>query len=351
MNKILVTGGCGYIGAHTIVDLIENGFNPISIDDNSRSTTSLLMGIKEITGVEVKNYKVDLTNFDDTYAVFQENTDIKGIIHFAAYKAVGESVDNPLTYFENNLFSLINVLKCAKEFKVPHFIFSSSCTVYGSPDKIPVTEESPIKPAESPYGATKQMGEEIVRDVTKTGGLQSILLRYFNPVGAHPSVLIGELPLGKPENLVPAITQTAVGKIKELIVYGDDYDTRDGSCIRDYVHVCDIAHAHTLALQHLIENKNAELYEVYNLGTGNGVSVLEAIHAFEKVSTVKLNYKIGPRRPGDIVAIYANNSLAKEKLKWNPKYSLDEMMGTAWKWQLKLEADAALHSNANFEMN
>ena len=351
MNKILVTGGCGYIGAHTIVDLLENGFNPISIDDNSRSTTALLTGIKEITGVAVKNYKVDLTNFDDTYAVFQENTDIKGIIHFAAYKAVGESVQKPLMYYENNLISLINVLKCAKEFKVPHFIFSSSCTVYGSPDKIPVTEESPIKPAESPYGATKQMGEEIVKDVTKTGGLQSILLRYFNPVGAHPSALIGELPVGKPENLVPAITQTAVGKIKELIVYGDDYDTRDGSCIRDYVHVCDIASAHTLALQHLIENKNVQPCEIYNLGTGNGVSVLEAIHAFEKVSSVKLNYKIGPRRPGDIVAIYANNSFAKEKLKWDPEYSLEEMMRTAWKWQLKLQADTELHSNANFEMN
>jgi len=351
MNKILVTGGCGYIGAHTIVDLIENGFNPISIDDNSRSTTALLNGIKEITGVTVKNYKVNLTNFDDTYAVFQENTDIKGIIHFAAFKAVGESVKKPLMYFENNLISLVNVLKCAKEFKVPHFIFSSSCTVYGSPDKIPVTEESPIKPAESPYGATKQMGEEIVRDVTKTASMQSILLRYFNPVGAHPSALIGELPVGKPENLVPAITQTAVGKIKELIVYGDDYDTRDGSCIRDYVHVCDIAHAHTLALQHLIENHNVDPCEVYNLGTGNGVSVLEAIHAFEKVSGVKLNYKVGPRRPGDIVAIYANNSLAKEKLKWNPQYSLDEMMNTAWKWQLKLEKDAELHGNANFQMN
>lgn len=351
MNKILVTGGCGYIGAHTIVDLIENGFNPISIDDNSRSSTALLIGIKEITGVSVKNYKVNLTNFDDTYAVFQENTDIRGIIHFAAYKAVGESVDKPLMYYENNLTSLINVLKCAKEFNVPHFIFSSSCTVYGSPDKIPVTEESPIKPAESPYGATKQMGEEIVKDVTKTGGLQSILLRYFNPVGAHPSALIGELPIGKPENLVPAITQTAVGKIKELVVYGDDYDTRDGSCIRDYVHVCDIAHAHILALQHLIGNKNVEPCEIYNLGTGNGVSVLEAIHAFEKVSNVKLNYKIGPRRPGDIVAIYANNSLAKEKLTWDPKYFLDEMMATAWKWQLKLQADTALHSNANFEMN
>lgn len=351
MNKILVTGGCGYIGAHTIVDLIENGFNPVSIDDNSRSTTALLKGIKEITGVTVKNYKVDLANFDDTYAVFHENPDIKGIIHFAAYKAVGESVQKPLMYFENNLSSLINVLKCAKEFNVPHFIFSSSCTVYGSPDKIPVTEESPIKPAESPYGATKQMGEEIVRDVTKTGGLKSILLRYFNPVGAHPSALIGELPVGKPENLVPAITQTAVGKIKELVVYGDDYDTRDGSCIRDYVHVCDIAHAHTLALQHIISNKNVADCEVYNLGTGNGVSVLEAIHAFEKVSDVKLNYKIGPRRPGDIVAIYANNSLAKEKLHWDPQYSLDEMMSTAWRWQLKLQEDESLHNNLNFQMN
>jgi UDP-glucose 4-epimerase len=351
MNKILVTGGCGYIGAHTIVDLIENGFNPISIDDNSRSSTALLTGLKEITGVTVKNYKVNLTNFDDTHAVFQENTDIKGIIHFAAYKAVGESVKKPLMYYQNNLVSLMNVLKCAKEFKVPHFIFSSSCTVYGSPDQIPVTEESPIKPAESPYGATKQMGEQIVRDVTKISGLQSILLRYFNPVGAHPSALIGELPLGKPENLVPAITQTAVGKIKELVVFGDDYDTRDGSCIRDYVHVCDIAHAHTLALQHLIGNKNVQACEVYNLGTGNGVSVLEAIHAFEKVSGEKLNYRIGPRRPGDIVAIYANNSLAKEKLKWDPQYSLDEMMSTAWKWQMKLEKDEELHGNANFAMN
>jgi UDP-glucose 4-epimerase len=351
MNKILVTGGCGYIGAHTIVDLIGNGFNPVSIDNNSRSTAALLNGIKDITGITVKNYKVDLTNFDETYAVFQENTDIKGIIHFAAFKAVGESVNKPLMYYRNNLFSLINILKCAKEFKIPHFIFSSSCTVYGSPDKIPVTEESPTKPAESPYGATKQMGEEIVKDATKTGGFQSILLRYFNPVGAHPSALIGELPLGKPENLVPAITQTAVGKIKELVVYGDDYDTRDGSCIRDYIHVCDIAHAHTLALQHLIENKNVEQCEVYNLGTGNGVSVLEAIHAFEKVSGVKLNYRIGPRRPGDIIAIYANNSLAKEKLKWDPNYSLDEMMHTAWKWQLKLEKDAELHNSANFQMN
>ena len=351
MNKILVTGGCGYIGAHTIVDLIENGFEPVCVDNNSKSTPALLQGVKEITGVIVKNYKVDLCIFDDTHAIFQENPDIKGIIHFAAFKAVGESVEKPLMYFENNLSSLINILKCAKEFNVPHFIFSSSCTVYGSPDKIPVTEKTPVKAAESPYGATKQMGEEIVQDVTATENLQSVLLRYFNPVGAHPTALIGELPLGKPENLVPAITQTAIGKIKELIVYGDDYPTRDGSCIRDYIHVCDIAHAHTLALQHLIENKNAEKCEIFNLGSGNGVSVLEAINAFEKVSGKKLNYKIGPRRPGDIMAIYADNSLAKKELKWNPKYSLDEMMGTAWKWELKLQADESLHNNPNYQMN
>lgn len=351
MNKILVTGGCGYIGSHTIVDLIENGFNPICVDNNSRSTEALLSGIKEITGLKVKNYKVDLTNFDETYAVFQENTDIRGIIHFAAYKAVGESVEQPLMYFENNLFSLINILKCAVEFNVPNFIFSSSCTVYGNPDKIPVTESSDTKPAESPYGATKQMGEAIVREITKTTEMQSILLRYFNPVGAHKTALIGELPLGKPQNLVPAITQTAIGKIKELTVYGDDYPTRDGSCIRDYIHVCDIAHAHTLALQYLIGNKNQEKCEVFNLGTGDGVSILEAIEAFEKITGKKLNYKIGPRRQGDVIAIYADNFLAKERLNWNPQYSLNEMMATAWNWELKLHKDASLHSNSNFQMN
>ncbi|MEO6134199.1 MAG: UDP-glucose 4-epimerase GalE [Ginsengibacter sp.] len=351
MDKILVTGGCGYIGAHTIVDLIENGFEPICVDNNSRSTDALLKGIKDITGVTVKNYKVDLCNFDDTYAIFQENSDVKGIIHFAAYKAVGESVKKPLLYFENNLFSLINILKCTKEFKIPSFIFSSSCTVYGSPDEIPVTEQSPTKPAESPYGATKQMGEGIVRDVVASSEMKCALLRYFNPVGAHPSIIIGELPLGRPENLVPAITQTAIGKIPQLTVYGDDYPTRDGSCIRDYIHVCDIAHAHTLALKNLMEDEGGEKCKIFNLGSGNGVTVLEAINAFEKVSNKKLNYKIGPRRAGDIMAIYANNSFAKENLKWDPKYSLDQMMDTAWKWELKLQQDSALHNNTNFQMN
>jgi UDP-glucose 4-epimerase len=319
MKKILVTGGCGYIGAHTIVDLIENGFEPVCVDNNSRSTAALLEGIKAITGVTVKNYKVDLCNFDDTCAIFQENPDIQGIIHFAAYKAVGESVEQPLMYFENNLFSLINILKCVREFEVPYFIFSSSCTVYGSPDHIPVTESTPQKPAESPYGATKQMGEEIVREVTGALPVQSVLLRYFNPVGAHPSALIGEMPLGKPQNLVPAITQTAIGKMPQLIINGNDYDTRDGSNIRDYIHVSDIAHAHILALQYLMDKKNEQPCEIFNLGTGDGITVLEVIQSFEKVSGIKLNYKIGPRRPGDVPAIYANNALAKEKLRWQPK--------------------------------
>lgn len=352
MEKILVTGGCGYIGAHTVVDLLQNGFEVVCLDNNSRSTISLLAGVRQITGKEVKNYKVDLCNYDDTFAVFQENPDIKGIIHFAAYKAVGESVGKPLMYYENNLLGLINILKCASEFEVPHFIFSSSCTVYGNPDNVPVTENSPVKPAESPYGATKQMGEQIIRDLVKSDNrIKAVLLRYFNPVGAHPSIRIGELPLGRPENLVPAITQTAIGKIDQLTVYGDDYETRDGSCIRDYVHVSDIAAAHTLALKYLIKNKNQSPVSVFNLGTGNGVSVLEAINTFEKVSGKKLNYKIGPRRPGDVVAVYSDNSYAINELGWQPAYSLEDMMDTAWKWELKLAEDASLHSAPNFGMN
>jgi len=351
MKKILVTGGCGYIGAHTIVDLIENGFEPICVDNNSRSTPVLLEGIERITGKKIKNYKVDLCSFDETHAVFQENPNIEGIIHFAAYKSVGESVKEPLLYFENNLYSLINILKCVKEFNIPYFIFSSSCTVYGNPDEIPVTELTPTKPAESPYGSTKQMGEEIVSESSKTISTKSILLRYFNPVGAHPSALIGEMPLGKPQNLVPAITQTAIGKLPQMKVHGNDYPTRDGSCVRDYIHVSDIAHAHTLALQYLIDNKNKSGCEIFNLGTGNGVTVLEAIKSFEKVSKVKLNYVVGERRPGDVVAVYADNQLAREQLGWVIKYSLEEMMSTAWKWELKLKEDEAMHNNPNFQMN
>jgi UDP-glucose 4-epimerase len=330
---------------------VENGYEVISVDNNSRSNPRILDGVEKITGHKIKNYKVDLCNFDDLFAIFQENEDIIGIIHFAAYKSVGESVKNPLLYFENNLTSLINLLKCVKEFETPYFVFSSSCTVYGNPDQVPVTESSPPKAAESPYGYTKQMGEQIVNEFAKSSGTQSILLRYFNPVGAHPSCLIGEMPVGKPENLVPVITQTAIGKIPKMSVYGNDYPTRDGSCVRDYVHVCDIAHAHTLALKYLEEERNTGFCEVFNLGTGNGVTVLEAIKTFEKISGVKLNYSIGPRRPGDVIAIYANNDLAKKALGWNPQFSLEEMMATAWKWEQKLKIDEELLSKQDPDLN
>ncbi len=351
MAKILVTGGCGYIGSHSIVDLIEQGYDVISVDNNARSNPSILNGIENITGKKVKNYKVDLCNFDDTFAIFQENTDIKGIIHFAAYKSVGESVENPLLYFENNLVSLINLLKCVQEFETPYFVYSSSCTVYGNPVEVPVTENTPPRPAESPYGYSKQMSEQIVNEFAKSSGTQCILLRYFNPAGAHPSILIGEMPFGKPENLVPAITQTAIGRLPKMYVHGNDYDTRDGSCIRDYIHVCDLANAHTLSLHYLEQGKNTGLCEVFNLGSGNGVTVLEAIHAFEKVSGIKLNYEIGPRRSGDIVAVYANNDLAKKLLGWVPKFSLDEMMSTAWKWEQRLKADETVFLGTPGELN
>jgi UDP-glucose 4-epimerase len=351
MAKILVTGGCGYIGSHTLVDLIENGYDVVSVDDNSRSTSAILKGVEKITGKSIKNYKVDLCNFDDTFAIFEENQDIKGIIHFAAFKAVGESVEKPLMYFENNLTSLVNLLKCVQEFKTPWFVFSSSCTVYGQPDTPVVTEESPIKAAASPYGATKQMGEQILSEFQKASGTKVILLRYFNPVGAHPSALIGELPIGKPQNLVPAITQTAIGKLPKMTVFGDDYPTRDGSCVRDFIHVSDIAHAHTLAIKYLEEERNQSNLEVFNLGTGNGVTVLEAIKSFEKVSGTKLNYEIGPRRPGDIIAIYANNDKAKKVLGWTPNRTIDEMMATAWKWEQRLKNDEQFFSSIKSELN
>jgi UDP-glucose 4-epimerase len=351
MATILVTGGCGYIGSHTIVDLINHGFDVISVDNNSRSNPAILEGVERITGKRVKNYRVDLCNFDDTFAIFQENESIQGIIHFAAYKAVGESVERPLMYFENNINSLINLLKCVQEFEIPFFVFSSSCTVYGNPDEIPVTEKTPPKPAESPYGYTKQMGEQIINEFSKSASTQCILLRYFNPVGAHPSIQIGEMPIGRPQNLVPAITQTAIGKLPKMVVYGNDYDTRDGSCIRDFIHVSDIANAHTLAVQYLQNNNNKARCEVFNLGTGNGVTVLEAIQSFERVSGKKLNYEIGPRRPGDVIAIYANNDLAKKQLGWNPRFSLDEMMLTAWQWEQKLMADDTIFSGQPKELN
>lgn len=334
--KVLVTGGCGYIGSHTIVDLINNGFDVVSVDSNIRSSTQLLDGVEKITGKKIRNYKVDLCNLEDTHAVFHENRDIVGVIHFAALKTVPESVADPLFYFHNNLASLVNVLKCVKEFNIPNLVFSSSCSVYGNATELPVVEATPLKEAQSPYARTKQMGEQMIQDYSKVNDTQSILLRYFNPVGAHPSALIGELPLGRPDNLVPFITQTAIGKLPKLTVFGHDYDTRDGSCIRDYIHVMDIANAHTKALQYLLDQKNTDNCEIFNLGTGNGVTVLEAIKAFEKISGVKLNYELGPRRPGDVIAIYANNTKAKELLGWEPNTGIEDMMRTAWQWEVAL---------------
>lgn len=340
MKKILVTGGCGYIGGHTIVDLIENGFEVISVDDLSRGDMKMNKGIEEVVGKPVKNYKVNLCNMEDTEAIFIENPDIVGIIHFAAYKSVPESVEHPLRYFRNNINSLVNILHCAHTYDVNHFVFSSSCSVYGNPDKLPVDEKAKLIEPESPYARTKQMGEAICRDFARIKlDFNVTLLRYFNPVGAHPSGLIGELQ-EKPENLVPVITQTAIGKRAEMHVFGADYDTRDGSCVRDYIHVMDIANAHTKALQYTLEERNENRCEVFNLGSGNGVTVLELINAFEKVSGEKLNYQMGPRRDGDVVAVYADNCKARALLDWEIKYSLDEMMDTAWKWELQLKKEA-----------
>jgi UDP-glucose 4-epimerase len=337
-GKILVTGGTGYIGSHTVVDLLQHGFDVISADNNSRSNAGMLDGIEKITGKKVKNYKVDLCNYDETRAIFEDNNNITGVIHFAAYKAVGESVENPLLYFHNNMGSLINILKCIEEFEIPAFVFSSSCTVYGNPDSIPVVETTPRKQAESPYGLTKQMGEQMIEAFAKANpDSKSVLLRYFNPAGAHPTAFIGELPIDKPQNLTPVITQTAIGKIPELTVFGPDYPTRDGSCIRDLIPVCDLAHAHTLAIQFLMDNKNASNCEVFNIGSGDGITVLESIKAFEESTGVKLTYKLGGRRPGDVIAIYANNDKAKNELGWVPKFGLKDIMSSAWKWEQFLQ--------------
>ncbi len=338
MKKVLVTGGTGYIGSHTVVDLIENGFEVISVDNNSRSNPAMLEGIEKICKTKIKNYRVNLCNYEETRAIFEENKEIEGVIHFAAYKAVGESVEEPLMYFSNNMESLINVMRCIEEFKIRHFVFSSSCTVYGNPDQIPVTEETPRKNAESPYGLTKQMGEQMIEAFAAANKVtSSVLLRYFNPAGAHPSALIGELPIGRPQNLTPVITQTAIGKIPELVVYGTDYPTRDGSCIRDYIHVCDLAHAHTLSLQFLMDNKNKTNCEVFNLGSGDGITVLESIRAFEQTTGIKLNYRVGDRRPGDVMAIFANKDKASKELGWQTRFSLEDIMQSAWKWEQRLQ--------------
>lgn len=325
-----------------MVDLANNGFDIISVDDLSKGSPRMLHGIERILRRPVKNYKVNLCDLEDTRAIFTENPEIAGVIHFAAFKSVPESVAEPVKYFQNNINSLLNVLQCASEAGVRNIVFSSSCSVYGNTQILPVEETAPLAEPESPYARTKQMGEAICRDFVKAyPDFAIILLRYFNPVGAHESAIIGELQ-EKPENLVPVITQTAIGKRESMSVFGTDYDTRDGSCIRDYIHVMDIANAHTRALQYMLDGRNAEACEVFNLGTGNGVTVLELIQAFESVSGQKLNYKLDGRRPGDVVAVYANNNKAKTLLGWETKYDLNAMMDTAWRWeqQIKQEADA-----------
>jgi len=333
-KKILVTGGTGYIGSHTSVELIEEGFDVIIIDNLYNSEAEVVDRIQKITGIKPVLEVFDLCDLEKLEGFFKKNKDIAAVIHFAAYKAVGESVNKPLEYYRNNLLSLVNLLDAMKRFSVPGLVFSSSCTVYGQPEKLPVTEDAPLQPATSPYGNTKQIGEAIIRDTTVSDkNIKAISLRYFNPIGAHPSSLIGELPRGVPENLVPYITQTAYGLRDELKVFGDDYNTPDGSCIRDYLHVVDLAKAHVVAVKRLIEGRNKTNYEVFNLGTGKGVTVLEAIRSFECISGIKLKYKITGRRPGDIEKIWADPSFANKELGWKTLSSLNEAMKTAWDWE------------------
>ena len=337
--KILVTGGLGFIGSHTVVELQNKGFEVVIIDDCSNSKESVLNGIEAITRKKPHFEHLDLRDRSKVEEFFTRHTNVEGVIHFAASKAVGESVENPLLYYENNLGSLVYLLKELSKKDTAHFIFSSSCTVYGQADEMPITEDAPVKPAESPYGNTKQIGEEIIRDTCKvTPALNAIALRYFNPMGAHPSAEIGELPVGVPQNLVPFITQTGMGLRKELSVFGDDYPTPDGTCIRDYIYVVDLAKAHVVALERLLGNRNKANYEVFNVGTGKGSSVLEAIQSFERVSGKKLNYTIVDRRPGDITSAYADTTKANKELGWKAEATLDEAMASAWKWEQKIRA-------------
>jgi len=336
--KVLVTGGLGFIGSHTVVELQNEGFEVVIIDDLSNSSEKVLAGIENITKVKPLFEKMDLREKSAVQAFFQKHSDISGVIHFAASKAVGESVENPLLYYENNIAALVYLLQELQKKEAANFIFSSSCTVYGQAEKMPITEDAPIQKAMSPYGNTKQIGEEIITEVAKVSAINSILLRYFNPVGAHPSAEIGELPIGVPQNLVPFITQTAIGLREKLSVYGDDYPTPDGTAIRDYIHVVDLAKAHVVALKRLLEQKNLEKVETFNLGTGTGSSVLEVINAFEKVSQTKLNYQIVGRREGDITAAYANTDKANEVLGWKAKSTLEESLASAWKWEQKIRA-------------
>lgn len=336
--KILITGGLGFIGSHTAVELQKEGFDVVIIDDLSNSSEKVLDGITAITGKKPIFEKMDLRDKKSVEDFFVKHNDITGIIHFAASKAVGESVENPLLYYENNISALVYLLQQLQKKDKAQFIFSSSCTVYGQAEKMPITEDAPIQQAMSPYGNTKQIGEEIISDVAKVSGINAILLRYFNPVGAHESVEIGELPLGVPQNLIPFITQTAIGLREQLSVFGDDYPTPDGTAIRDYIHVVDLAKAHVTALKRLIDNKNTDKVEVFNLGTGKGNSVLEVVKAFEKVSGKALNYKIVGRRDGDITEAYADTTKANDVLGWKAELTLEDALASAWKWEQKIRS-------------
>ena len=334
MKKILVTGGLGFIGSHTVVELQQAGYEVVIIDNLYNSKIEVLDSITSITNIKPSYFNIDLRNKIAVEDFFKNNK-IDGIIHFAASKAVGESVNNPLLYYENNISTLVYLLQEMKKHKLSNFIFSSSCTVYGQADELPITENAPTKPAESPYGNTKQIGEEIIRESCKANGLKAIALRYFNPIGAHETANIGELPIGVPQNLIPFVTQTAAGIRKELSVFGDNYPTKDGTAVRDYIHVVDLAKAHIAALERLLKNNNKKDFEVFNVGTGTGSSVLEVIQAFEKVSKTKLNYKIVGRREGDITSAFADTTLAKVELGWKTEKTLEEALLAAWKWQLK----------------
>jgi len=337
MQKILVTGGTGYIGSHTVVELQNAGFEVIIIDNLSNSSAEVVDGITRITGKRPAFEKLDCCDYEGLNRLLTTHKGISAIIHFAASKAVGESVQKPLLYYRNNLVSLINLLELMPKHGVENFVFSSSCTVYGQPDQLPVTEQAPRKPAESPYGNTKQICEDIVADTVKSGAkIKSILLRYFNPIGAHPSAEIGELPLGVPQNLIPFVTQTAAGIRPKLSVFGSDYSTPDGSCIRDYINVVDLAKAHVISVKRLLDNKNKTAVEVFNLGTGRGLSVLEVVKTFEKVTGVKLNYEVVGRRAGDIEQVWANPDFANRELGWKAVETIEDTLASAWKWQQRL---------------
>ena len=342
-ERILVTGGTGFIGSHTVVELQNSGYDVVIIDDLSNSKADVVENIEKITGIRPAFEQVDCTDFAALEATFAKYNGIKAIIHFAASKAVGESVQQPLKYYRNNIVSLVNLLELMPKYNVEGIVFSSSCTVYGQPDVLPVTEAAPTKKAESPYGNTKQINEEIIVDTINSGSpISSVILRYFNPIGAHPTALIGELPLGVPQNLLPYLTQTAIGIRKELSVFGDDYDTPDGSCIRDYIYVVDLAKAHVKAIDRILENKMLEKVEVFNLGTGRGLSVLELINEFEAATGVKLPYKIVGRSAGDIVKVWANPERANNVLGWSADTPIRDVLASAWKWQLKLREDGIM---------